>query len=97
MENNINNDKILTHECNELSNLLNTTKRKKSKNSHYSPILKGCMNNRSGTAKFRNFRIILDSGNSSTIVIGKLTSKLKENPRRNNYMGNPNREVHDLK
>ena len=36
------------------------------------------MNTRSGRAKFREFRIILDSGSSSTIVIGKLTSKLKE-------------------
>ena len=35
------------------------------------------MNTSSGGAKFRKFQIILDSGSSSTIVIGKLTSKLK--------------------
>ena len=36
------------------------------------------MNTRRGRAKFRNFCIILDSGSSSTIVVGKLTLKLKE-------------------
>ena len=35
------------------------------------------MNTRSGKANFKNFRILLDSGSSSTIVMGKLTSKLK--------------------
>ena len=35
------------------------------------------MNTRSRRAKLKNFRIILDSGSSSTIVMGKLTSNLK--------------------
>ena len=35
------------------------------------------MNTRSVKSRFKNFRILLDSGNSSTIVKGKLTSKLK--------------------
>ena len=35
------------------------------------------MNNHSGKSKFENFRIILDRGSSSTIVVDKLTSKLK--------------------
>ena len=42
MENKINNDKSLTNECNVLSNPLGTIKR--AKQSHYSPILQGCMN-----------------------------------------------------
>ena len=33
------------------------------------------MNTCSGKAKFNNFQILLDSGSSSTIVMGKLTSK----------------------
>ena len=78
MSNKINNDKSLTHECNVLSNLLNTMKHAKSKNGHYSPILQGCMNTRIGRAKLTNFRIILVIRISSKIVMGKLTSKLKE-------------------
>ena len=35
------------------------------------------MNTCSGRAKFKNFQILFDSGSSSTIVIGKLMSKLK--------------------
>ena len=31
------------------------------------------MNTTSGSALFRNFRILLDSGSSSTIIMGKLT------------------------
>ena len=77
MENNINNYKSITHEFNVLSNILNPMKRAKSKNNHYSPILQGCMNTRSGRGENRNFWILLDSGSSSTILMGKLTSKLK--------------------
>ena len=57
--------------------ILNPTKRAKSKTSHYSPTLQGCMNNRSGRAGFENFRIMLNSASSSTILIVKLTSKIK--------------------
>ena len=35
------------------------------------------MNNRRGRALFRNFRILLDSGSISTIIMGELMSKLK--------------------
>ena len=77
MANKRNNDKILTHECNVISNLLNTMKREKSKNSNHSPKIQGCINTRSGTSKFGLFWILLGSGSSSTIVIGKLTSKIK--------------------
>ena len=41
MENKINNDKSLTHECNVLTNIFNPIKRAKSKNSNYSQILQG--------------------------------------------------------
>ena len=35
------------------------------------------MNTYSGRGKVKNFGIILDRGSSATIVMGKLTSKLK--------------------
>ena len=75
-ENKINNDKSIVHYWNILTVILNPTKRSKTK-SHYSPLLKGRMNTRSGRALFRNFRILLDSGICSTITMGKLTEKLK--------------------
>ena len=40
------------------------------------------MNTRSVRDKFRNFRIILNCGNSSTIVMGKLTSKIRQKNRK---------------
>ena len=78
MANQINNDKSLTHEFNVLSNILNTMKHAKLKNIHYSPIMQSCMNTRSGRAKLTNFQILLDRRSSSTIVMVKLTSKIKE-------------------
>ena len=48
----------------------------KNLNIHYSPILHVCMNNRIVKARFENFRILLDSGCSSTIVMGRLFEKL---------------------
>ena len=74
IENRINGIKF---ECNVLSSFLKPMKRAKRKNSHYSPILQSCMSTHSRRAKFKNFQILLDSGNSSTILIGRLTSKLK--------------------
>ena len=59
---NINNG--IKRECNVLSNFLNPIKRAKSKNNHYSPIIQGCINTHSGKAKFKKFKIILDSGSS---------------------------------
>ena len=67
----------MIHKCNILTNILNPTKRAKTK-SHYSLILQGCMNTRSGRALFRNLRILLDSGSSLTIIMGKLMEKLKQ-------------------
>ena len=81
MLNKTNNDKSLTHEYNVLSNLCNPMKCAKLKNSHYSPILQGCMNTCSGTANFRIFLFLLDNGSSSTMLMGKLTPELKiKNP-----------------
>ena len=97
MEKKINKYKSISHKCNVLTNLLNPTKRAKSKYDHYSPILQGCTNTRSGRAKFINFQIILDRGSSSKIVMGNMASKTKQKAIRNIYVGNPSSEVHDLK
>ena len=56
-------------ECNLLHDIINPPKRAKNINSHYSPILHGCMNIRKGISKFKNFLILLNSVFSSTIVI----------------------------
>ena len=63
-------------ECNLLHDIINPPKRDKNLNSHYSPILHGCMNTRKGRAKFKNFRIILNSGFSYTVVTRILVEKL---------------------
>ena len=78
MDYNINKDKNIKHKCNVLSNLLNPKKCAKYKSSHYLPILQDCMNTHSGREKFRNFRILLDSGSTSTNIMGNLKSKLKQ-------------------
>ena len=62
-------------ECNLLHDIINPPKRAKHLNVNYSPILHGCMNTIKGRGKFKNFRIILDSECSSTIVIGRLVEK----------------------
>ena len=49
-------------ECNLLHDMLNPSKRTKNINSHYSVILNGCMNTCKGKEKFKNVRILLDSG-----------------------------------
>ena len=54
--------------------LINPTKKK---NRHYTPILIGNTNGRLGKAKFCTLRILLDSGASFSIVIGKHTHKLR--------------------
>ena len=74
----INKDNGIKNECNVLYNLLNPSKRAKSKINHYSPIQQGCMNTCSRREKFRNFQILLGSRNSSTNLMGKLTSELKQ-------------------
>ena len=63
-------------ECNLLHDIFNPPKHTKKIKIHYSPILHGCMNTRKGKAKFNNFRILLDSGCSSTIIMIRLVEKL---------------------
>ena len=63
-------------ECNLLYNIINPPKRAKTLNIHYSPIIHVFMNTRRGKAKFKNCRILLDSGCSSTIVLGRLVKQL---------------------
>ena len=63
-------------ECNLLHDIINPPRRAKNLNRHYSPILHGCMNTIRVKSNFKNFRIILDSGCSSMIVIGVLVKKL---------------------
>ena len=63
-------------ECNLLHDIINTPKRAKILNIHYSPILYVCMNTRRGKVKFKIFHIPLGSGCSSTIVTGRLVDKL---------------------
>ena len=53
-------------------------KHAKSNNSHYSSILPSCMNIPSGKEKYGNAQIVLGNRNSSTSVMGKLRSKLKQ-------------------
>ena len=97
MANKVSKDSSITHVCNVLSNLLNPTKHAISKIDNYSPILQGCMNTLSGSEKFRKFRILLDIRISSTIVMGKMESKIKQKNIRDKYVGNTSREVHKLK
>ena len=63
-------------EWNLLYNIINSPKRAKKLNSHYSPILHRCMITRKGKAKLKNFCILLESGCSSMIVMGRLVNKL---------------------
>ena len=63
-------------ECNLLHDIINPTKITITLNSHYYHILHGCMNKIKGREKFNNFKILLDSGFSHTIVMGRLVEKL---------------------
>ena len=62
-------------ECNLLNDMINPPKRAKHLNNYYSPILHGCMNTIKGKAKFKNFRILFNSGCPSIIVMGRLLKK----------------------
>ena len=75
-------DKIT--ETNLLHDTINSPKRNKYLNSHYSPIIHGCINTRNVKAKFKNFRILLDSGCSYKIIMGRLIQKL--NPQEGDLM-----------
>ena len=64
-------------ECNLLHDIINTLKHIEHLNSHYSPIIHGCMNTRIDRFTFKNFQILLDSVYISTIVMERLAEKLK--------------------
>ena len=63
-------------ECNLIHDIINPLKRTKQLNSHYSPILHWRMNTRKDGENFKNFRILLDSGCSSKIVMKRLVETL---------------------
>ena len=63
-------------ECYLLPGIINPPKRAKNINSHYYPILYGCMNTRKDRLRFKKFWIILDSGCSFTIVTVRIVEKL---------------------
>ena len=63
-------------ECNLLHDIINPSNHAKNVNSHYSPIIHGCINTRKSREKFKNFLILLNSGCSPMIVIGRLFEKL---------------------
>ena len=66
-------DKIA--KCSLLHDIINPLKRAKILHVHYSPILHGFMNTRKVKAKFKNFRVLLDSGFSSNILIGRIVKR----------------------
>ena len=63
-------------EFNLQHDILNPPKLTKNLNSHYYPILQGCINTKRCKAKFKNFWILLNSGCSSTVRMGRLIQKL---------------------
>ena len=71
-------------EWNLLYDVLNPPKHTKKLNRHYSPIIKGFMNTWKFKGKFKVFKILLDSGYSTTIVTGRLIQKL--NPKEDAVM-----------
>ena len=80
-------------ECNLLHDIINLPKGIKTLKIHYSPILRGYMNTRKVKAKFKNFRVLLEIGCSSTIVMGGL---VKNTPRRrcSDSVANASRKYH---
>ena len=66
-------------EWNLLHDIPNPPKTTKKLNSHYYPILHRCKNISKGRANFKNFRILLDSGCSSTILMVRLIKNLPLN------------------
>ena len=59
-------------ECNLRYDIINHPKLTKILNIHYYPIIHGCMNTRNGRSKFKNFRILFESGCSYTIGMIRL-------------------------
>ena len=68
-------------EWNLLHDTINTPKRTKTFNSHYSPIIHGCTNTQNGRDMFNEFRLLLDSIYSSMTIMVRLIENLllKEN------------------
>ena len=64
-------------ECNLLHDMINPPKCAKHVDTHYYPILHGCMNTRHGGEKFKNYLILLDSGFSSKISMGRMDKILR--------------------
>ena len=64
-------------ECNLLHGILNHYKCTKNINSHYFPIIHGCMNTHSVRAKYNNLQIILDSGCIYMVIIRSIEIKFK--------------------
>ena len=63
-------------ECNLLHDIINLSKRAENINSHYYPILHGCMNTRKCIEIFKNIRILLDIVFSSMVFMRRLINKL---------------------
>ena len=64
-------------EQNLLCVVLNHYKCTKNINSHYFPIIHGCMNTHSVRAKYNNLQIILDSGCIYMVIIRSIEIKFK--------------------
>ena len=62
-------------EYNLLHDIINPPKRAKNMNIHYSPVLHVCMNTIEGREKFKNFRRLLCSECSPTILIIRIVEK----------------------
>ena len=63
-------------ECNLIHDRINPPKRARILNSHYPPILHGCMNTREGRTNFKNFQNLLDIGCSSVILMVRIVENL---------------------
>ena len=65
-----------TSELSLLHDIINPPKRTKNLKSRYSNILHGCMNTRKVRSKFKDFLILLNSGCSSMIVMGRMVKNI---------------------
>ena len=76
--NNIHDNKVnIIVEFNLLHDILNTSEHTQNIKSHHFPILHGYMNTCRGRAKFQKFRIFLDNGCISKIIMRTLITTLK--------------------
>ena len=82
-------------ECNLIHDIINPPKHAKKLNSHHSPIIHGFMATRKGRDKFKNFSIILDSGCSSKIVMGRLVKKIRPKRRHSDAVAHSIWKYHD--